>query len=333
MDLPLVSVIMPVYNASEFIRASVESILDQSYSDIELILINDGSSDNSLEILKSYNDKRIKLINNESNKGLIDSLNEGISHSSGKYIARMDADDISHFNRIKKQVELLEKNQEADIVATHTNGTKKTLYHTRYLNSEEIRSRLLFDNIFPHPTVMFRKDLFDRTGIRYNKEFLHAEDYAMWLALFETAKYALIPEPLLQYREHGGQVSKLNRETQKCSVLKAQLKIFDRMGITITHAEADLHKRIFYIDYIYNYDFLIAVEKWLKKLKSANEKSNFFSRVDFNHILSWVWFEICTDFLSKKIKVDDFFVGSALYAPKIYSKYYLLKYKIKNILL
>ncbi|MGB1216791.1 MAG: glycosyltransferase family 2 protein, partial [Saprospiraceae bacterium] len=117
-QVPIVSVIMPVYNGGTYLHTAIQSILHQKFSDFEFIIINDGSSDNSLEIIESFEDKRIKCISFEQNQGIVAALNKGVESSKGKYIARMDADDISHPERLGKQVDFLEKRTEIGIVGT-----------------------------------------------------------------------------------------------------------------------------------------------------------------------------------------------------------------------
>jgi glycosyltransferase involved in cell wall biosynthesis len=331
MDSPLVSVILPVYNAAEFIKDSVFSILNQTYRNIELIVINDGSTDNSVEIIQSFNDKRIKIISHKSNKGIVDSINEGIEYSNGQYIARMDADDICHFNRIHLQVLYFQKNNKTDILGTYTNQKTNILYHTKNLSSDEIKARLLFDNILCHPTIMFKKDLFFKKGIRYDKNFIHAEDYALWLELIDSAHFSILPVSLLKYREHPGQVSKSFRDLQIESVGMAHRKFFNRINFSYTEHDLSVHKRLFFLDYDYSMDFLLQVEEWLLKLESFDSNSLSFSSQSLRNILSWVWFEVCTDFLSHGFDIDDIFKKSELYKPDVYSKKYLFRYEVKNI--
>ena len=147
MDNPLVTILMPVYNAELYLKRAIESILNQTYKNIEFLIINDGSTDNSLAIIKSYSDKRIVLIENDKNSGLIYSLNIGLKKASGKYIARMDADDISYPTRIQKQCAFMENHNEIGILGTFIQKENKFKnYSNPNLTSNELKARLIFNN-------------------------------------------------------------------------------------------------------------------------------------------------------------------------------------------
>ena len=166
-----VSVLMPAYNAAEHIREAIDSILEQTFTDFEFLIINDGSTDNAVDIISEYDDPRIKLVHNDGNKGLIYSLNYGLEIAQGKYIARMDADDIAMDTRLEKQVRFLEDNPDTSILGTAFifMGTPHEIHHPNY--NEEIRIKLLDDGAFAHPTVMMRKDSIDLNNIRYNADY------------------------------------------------------------------------------------------------------------------------------------------------------------------
>lgn len=214
--MPKISVIMSVYNGEKFLKESVLSILNQTYADFEFIIINDGSTDLSLEILKDFEekDKRIRLISRE-NKGLTPSLNEGIKLAQGEYIARMDADDISMPERFEKQITFLEENKEITLCGTWAinideNGNEIGEYKTPITN-KEIKKNILFHNPFIHPSVMIRKSVFEKVGL-YNEEFKHIEDYELWTRVIPRFKTANIQDFLLKYRLTSSGVTKKNRK-------------------------------------------------------------------------------------------------------------------------
>jgi glycosyltransferase involved in cell wall biosynthesis len=164
MANPLVSVILPVYNAETYIAEAIESILTQSYKNLELILINDGSTDRSLDIMQSYADIRIQIISRE-NRGLVASLNEGIMKAKGKYIARMDADDISLPKRFEEQVAFLEMHPEVGLCGTAVmmfgNKIKGKIWRLPQ-SDNRIKSELLFSSALAHPTLMMRGELIEK---------------------------------------------------------------------------------------------------------------------------------------------------------------------------
>ncbi|MFQ2222915.1 glycosyltransferase [Aeromonas enteropelogenes] len=214
---PLISVVLPVYNSENFIRDSVNSILEQSYKNIELIIINDGSTDSTFDIIKSFSDERIRIISRE-NKGLIFSLNEGISLAKGRFIARMDADDISEPDRIERQVKFLEKNKDINIVGASVYlidvlGEKigDLDYH---LSPFWVKLRLLFDSCICHPSILARRDVFDE--VRYDEDYQYAEDFKLWseVVFNKNLNIQSLKNKCLQYRVHGNSISASKHENQ-----------------------------------------------------------------------------------------------------------------------
>ncbi len=224
---PLISIILPVYNAEPYLRQSIDSIIDQTFPDFELIIINDGSTDKSLNIINSYNDSRIKVVS-RSNKGLIDTLNEGISIARGKYIARQDADDYSAPNRLEKQLYYLENNNNIDIVGSfatvidENDQRIRTLFAPR--THEQIISFLPLGTTFIHGSVLFRN-----SGISYDKNYKHAEDYELWTRILSKGQGANIAENLYFYRDHGNNISHQYAKIQSQTAAKIQDNIWRDM--------------------------------------------------------------------------------------------------------
>lgn len=214
---PQISVVMSVHNGEQYLKEAVQSILRQSYQDFEFIIIDDGSTDKTSEIIKSFNDFRIKVITNSENLGLTKSLNKGAKTAKGKYIARMDADDISLPHRFEVQTAFLEKNPQYALVGSsyyQINSTGKIVAYTGVLTKNlEIRSGLLKQNWFGHGSVMIRKSAFiDCNG--YDEEFEYAQDYDLWLRLSEQFKIANIEEPLYEWRSTPTGISTLKKDKQ-----------------------------------------------------------------------------------------------------------------------
>lgn len=210
---PLVSIVLPAYNCEKFIRFTIDSLLNQTYTNFELLIINDGSTDSSVEIIKSFSDTRIQLINNSKNEGLIYTLNKGIELAKGKYIARIDADDICLKKRLEKQVNWLEKNANTVIVATQIEFIDEqgiTMGNwdldQQKITAQQIKNAMLWQCCIAHPTVMMRSDIIKKYRYPYNQK--HSEDYGLWLqVLSDNNIIEKIPEPLLQYRVHGNSVT------------------------------------------------------------------------------------------------------------------------------
>jgi glycosyltransferase involved in cell wall biosynthesis len=201
---PKISVIMPVYNGTKFLKEAVESILFQTFTDFELIIINDGSTDSTEEIVKSFKDSRIIYIANHTNQGLSRSLNTGIEKARGKYIARMDADDLSIKERFARQFSYLEEHPDIDIlgssILTMNENGKKLKVLKRPTTHLEIKFSSLFSTPMYHPTIMGRAEVFKTH--RFDESLTNSEDYEIWSRLlFRTkTRFANLTEPLLLYR-------------------------------------------------------------------------------------------------------------------------------------
>jgi len=191
MKNPKISVIMSVYNDESTLENAINSILKQSYQNFEFIIINDGSMDNSKKIINSKKSKKIKFYSYSNNRGLAARLNFAISKCSGSYIARMDADDISHKNRLLVQLNFFKQNPNFDVVgsnAIYRNENNKLIKKTNLiLNEKIIKQLILFRNPFIHSTLMIKKNFF-KTNL-YNKKFMRCQDYELWIRSIEKFKF------------------------------------------------------------------------------------------------------------------------------------------------
>ena len=215
LKVPKISVIMPVYNGEKYLKEAINSILDQTCSDFELLLIDDASSDKTGDIINSYDDNRIIYIKNEQNLGLIKTLNKGLGLARGEFIARMDQDDISHPERFEKQLALLAGNPEIGVCGTWFTFfgdavKERTIQHPE--NNENIKIHLLGYCTLGHPTIMLRKEVV--LNLRYDEDYQSAEDYEFWTRLAKVTKFYNIQESLLQYRLHKTNISVLENSTQ-----------------------------------------------------------------------------------------------------------------------
>lgn len=199
---PKVSVIMSVFNGEDFLRETIDSILNQTFTDFEFIIINDGSTDSTRMILESYNDPRIRLFNQE-NAGLTKSLNNGIDKTKGEYIARQDSGDMSGPQRLDLEVKFMEDHPDVGLVGTCSkiiNKDGKFLKSWKLPNGHEKISKMLLNgNCFLHGSVLFRKECVATVG-RYREKFEYAQDYDFWLRISEKYKVENIDKELYKYR-------------------------------------------------------------------------------------------------------------------------------------
>lgn len=218
--IPKLTVLLPVFNAEAFLSEAVESILGQSFTDFELLVINDGSTDHSREILTALSDPRVVIVDNDGNRGLIYTLNHGIAIARGEYIARMDADDIAVSNRFEKQVAFLDEHSQVALLGSWAELIDCSGKYIQLLQSptgnNNIQKNLLNANCFIHPSVMFRTAIIREEG-GYHQDAIHAEDYEMWLRIAENHEVDNLPEPLIFYRIHPGQISQRQLRMQRAS--------------------------------------------------------------------------------------------------------------------
>ena len=228
---PLVTVLMPVYNGSKYLGEAIESILNQSFTDFEFLIIDDGSTDKSVKIIKSYDDERIRLVKNIKNLGQRASLNMGIELALGKYIARMDQDDVSLSTRLAKEVKVLDASPNCGLISTNcylidANGkVSDSSILKKDLTGGQVEWYLLWGNPIVHPTVMFRTKL-----VQYLKGYpdifnFHVEDYVLWSRLVQKKSIIILSEPLLLLRKHDLSATEVDSEPHIAEHIQATQEI------------------------------------------------------------------------------------------------------------
>ena len=258
---PVVTVLMSVYNAEEFLNESIDSILNQTFSNFEFIIINDACTDNSLNMLQSYIDKRIKIITNRKNIGLTKSLNKGLKLAQGSYIARMDSDDISMPTRLEKQVLFMENNPDIYVCGTWLQILEKKNIWRPPCNHLQIMRAMLENNSLYHPTAIMKnlkKEMF-----YYDETFRTAQDYELWTRIGLKHKLANIPEVLLLRRVHDKSIGKKKSIEQAFNAKKIRLNLLRHFYkidfITFFIYKLRIHK-------IMNYKFKTKIKNLVKRL-------------------------------------------------------------------
>lgn len=278
---PKITVLMPVYNSESFLKEAIDSILDQTFTDFEFIIINDGSTDTTKNIINSYNDIRMKIVNNKKNIGLTKSLNKGLKLSKGEYIARMDADDISLKNRLKIESGFLNSNPEYGLIAARYSIIDKNGNILKnsgsYLNPEEIYYTLNFQNCLTHSSVIFRKGMVLKIG-GYNEALTQTQDYELWYRLSKVTKIYQTREILIKWRMSNKNISHFFKDIQKeteinevkknlescieSKLKKKEIKLLQLKEITIF---SDL-KRVLYLLNKINKKLLLKEFIYIKKI-------------------------------------------------------------------
>jgi glycosyltransferase involved in cell wall biosynthesis len=207
---------MAAYNEERYIAEAIQSILGQSFTDFEFIIINDGSTDSTEQIITSFKDPRIRYIKNEQNLRLIASLNKGIGLAKGRYVARMDADDISMPDRLKEQVLFMEANPDVGLSGAQLEVFGKETGTMQYpLDHEAIKLHLLITSAFGNNVVIFRKALQEKYNLWFESGYLHAEDYKCWTQWIRHTRVHNLASCLVRYRSHANSMSVKHRQVQR----------------------------------------------------------------------------------------------------------------------
>lgn len=294
---------MPVYNGEKYLKTSIDSILNQTYSNFSFVIIDDGSTDSSREIINSYKDKRITLYINEKNRGLVFSLNRGLDECKDKYIVRMDSDDYSLPNRIEKQVEFMESHPNVGVCGSwysvFSEDFKKKIKTTELpTSSEEIKSELFYWCCLCHPSTIIRVPYLNENNLRYSITDKHAEDYGLWVKCSHLFKLANIPEVLLHYRSTPTGICHTYPFEQKKATCRILVKNLENIGIYNTEKEMlELHFRISYR----NRRIISGAEKkkvrsWYYALIEANKKTGYYSEPYFSNMVKMRIAKICDGF-------------------------------------
>lgn len=266
------SVIMPVYNTKEeYLIAAIESVLVQSFPDFELIIADDGSEEKCLDCIKKYDDQRIKIIRSDKNLGVSAASNRALEAARGEYIVRMDSDDVAYPERFRIQTDYMDAHPEVVVCGTACKkmGTDEVYTFLRNdIPREVVQVRLLLGNInLSNPTVIIRRNVFNEYGIKYDEKIKYAIDYGLWVDCIRVGDIKVIPEVLLEYREHAGQVSSAHKNEQReCSnyIRSKQLK---ELGAELS---ADEWKEFLKIREFEGIIDLYLLDSIIKKIETSN---------------------------------------------------------------
>lgn len=221
---------MPAYNAEKYLREAIDSILAQTFTDFELIIINDGSTDFTKDIILSYTDQRIRYIENEQNSGICVTLNKGLDAARGRYIARMDSDDISLPRRLEVQVQYMDSHPEIGVAGTDIeifgDGMKSQVFNFD-TNPQVCRSNLIFSATLAHPTALIRKSVLADNHLIYDDYYRGMEDHHLWWQIAQHSEISNVSEVLLRYRQHTSQATRQNTDEE----FKNRLRSFIRQRV------------------------------------------------------------------------------------------------------
>jgi glycosyltransferase involved in cell wall biosynthesis len=267
---------MPVHNSAEYLRESVGSILDQSYTNFEFLIADDGSTDATRQVLAEFNDPRIRVLASESNAGVPATLNALLDAARGTFLARMDADDISLPDRLKLQTDFMESHHDVGVCGMWCKGfgREDARDFSPPHSDADLRFELFFDNVIPHPSVMIRTAVFRDHALRYDPSFRGAEDYELWARASVFTRFAVIQEIGLKYRFHPSQATQARMEDQSSHAALARVKFAHRLVPHATVDELDIHRRITSRRPRADADWLASAARWVEKLADSNTRLN-----------------------------------------------------------
>lgn len=298
IEAGLISVIMCNYNTPiPYLKAAIDSVLAQIYSDFEFIIIDDGSTDDSFEFIKSYDDARIKLICNEKNIGLTRSLNKGLEFCKGEYVARMDSDDICYPERFEKQLLFMRGHPNTIVCGSWAEyideSGELTGLKMKFAipDRESYRIHLLFENrpIIIHPSAFFNRRLLLKYHLKYDEAFYCAQDYKMWVDCIRYADCEIIQDYLIQYRTHSDSVTVAKRKLQDDCALRIIQYQLDCLHLFLSEENQPTHFRFLYAN---NKRLTKGMKDWLRKISNSNRKYKVYDQKKLMKIIWTRWAEL-----------------------------------------
>ncbi|MFM7662518.1 MAG: glycosyltransferase family 2 protein [Bacteroidota bacterium] len=330
-NTPLVSVLMPVYNGEKYLKEAIDSILNQTFTDFEFLIINDGSTDTTEQIILSYEDPRIRYAKNETNLKLIATLNKGIKLCKGRYIVRMDSDDISALDRIEKQVAFMEEHPDVGFSGTWFEtfdemGIKGTSKYA--CEHDEICFKHLYQIHLSHGTAIFRKSILDKLNFQFDTEYAHAEDYDLFTRMSLETKLANLPFVGCAVRHHQNEVSVKFGNIQRANSLRVRNRLFDLLD-----TESD-EKLLIAFQELNQQDYQSIdlsdeqTQKMLESLILGNRKTNYIQTDYFESQIKTLWLNYCYH----KTSFKTYKKSSILFDKKLVQTVSKPKWFLKSIL-
>ena len=294
---PEITVLMPVHNVESYVRESAESILSQSFTDVELLVVDDASTDGTVRVLEQLGDPRVRIIRSCERLRFSGALNLGLEAVTGRFVARMDGDDIALPDRLEVQHKYLTDHPEVGLCGglAEMFGTKQGVYFRPPLSHAEIQSYVLFDTPFVHPSVMFRREAIERHHLRYDATYCPTDDYELWsraVRLFPTANLDRI---LLRYRVHAASLTQSEWADMDGHAARVAARELAALGLPADAEALRFHRnvgrgRCFTLK---RREELTRAEVWLKTLIEANMTAGRYPDREFRRIVAGVWYSVC----------------------------------------
>lgn len=329
---PLVSVIMPFFNAEEYILSAVESVCQQTYQNIEIIVVDDASTDSSLGIVKGIADPRIQIIRNETNLGLAASLNKAIAAASGELIARMDADDICLPQRLARQVAFLQQHPSVSVLGTALQYFQTSRY-TNYFPAthEQCRAKLLFNVCFGHPSLMLRHSVFEHANTGYNEILRqYSEDYDLYERLADHVQFANLREVLVRYRTFPPPAKQEAESLRKQNSHDIRKRLLKKVGIPESMLDMEAHTRCSNLTRVSSVAELDSLADWLGVIFHHNQQTNYLLDAALAEALTEQLFFLSYHNPQVNIRLGRF-SHLNYFRPEVLTRHLRLRYWLKKV--
>lgn len=291
---PSISVLMPVYNVEKYINEAIDSILNQTFRDFEFIIVDDASTDGTLSLIEKYTDERIRIIKNETNVKLAASLNKGLRIAQGKYIARMDGDDISHLERLEKLYNFLEKNPRVDICGTSMKlfGSEDGIWGGK-VRDEEIKAGLIWGSTMQHGTVLMRMDTITKHNLFYDESFPVGQDWKYWYDVKNFVVFSNLPEPMYFYRRGQQNITVQFSHQSKDRYAAMHRLMLNDLGIQYSEHELRLHQFVIGLFSVSPSPQTVKdARRWFEKLVRYNYEVKQYDVIAFEKMSNQHWFRL-----------------------------------------
>jgi glycosyltransferase involved in cell wall biosynthesis len=332
MNANSLTVLMPVYNAEKYLREAIDSILNQHFSEFEFVIINDGSTDKSEEIIRSYTDPRIKYYKNEVNSGIVKTLNKGLDLIHSEYIVRMDSDDISLPDRLSIQKKFMDDHPEVGVSSSYYEifGNENQIIQLAS-ESDVIKAYLIFGSQICHPAAIIRTSVLKNNNLHYSSAFPHMEDYDLWYRLKDLTNFGNIRQVLLKYRVTGENVTVRNYDT----ILERKFAFYKSI---LQPLDIDLSKNDFYFHNAFDTDKsmpvkdkIVGYRNWLDKLILKNTERKVFPETELKGQIDLKWRRVFYEVVDVAPK-DVITFWKASKKIKIFEIIYLMKYGVRKMM-
>lgn len=330
---PKVTVLMTVYNGERWLREAMDSILTQTFTDFEFLIINDGSTDNSVAIINSYQDHRIKLVNQE-NQGIALALNKGLSLARGEYIAKMDDDDISLPKRLEVQVKYMDSHPDVGICGTNIyliNEIGGGIGEMHYpLTHKDVKATTLFSASLAHPTTIFRRSMFIDYNLAY-PNFKIGVDYGLWFRASKVLKMVNLKQKLLKYRFKVG-ISHKYRETERENVNRFRKGIIEELG-EFNEAELEVFYNITDSEHQVDQEYLESLVGLFAKIRDYNKEKKIYDKKSLDYAIATKYLLVAGRMKKRDLIKNKFFIKYSFiyfFRLRLSNQLYLLKKLIRK---